>query len=59
MWIGQGHQNQWPAELFTEGLDRSLAEDFEWAEQADLTMDEFRAAYLMTLLACVPQAGCG
>ena len=59
MWIGHGVQNQWPAALFNEGLDRSLAEDLEWAEQRDMTLDEFRASYLLVLLGCClknPQA---
>lgn len=57
MWMGRGYQNQWPADDFTRSLDRSLAEDVEWAERQDLTMEEFRANYLFVLLGLVPPAG--
>jgi hypothetical protein len=57
MWIGPGQINQWPADDFHTGLDQSLAEDLEWAEQHEMTIDEFKAAYLLTLLGVVPVAG--
>lgn len=57
MWIGHGPENQWPADDFTRTLDLSLAEDIDWAEQHDMTMDEFKSAYLLTLLGVVPPAG--
>ena len=59
MWIGSGQVNQWPADDFHEGLDLSLAEDLEWAEQQDMTLDEFKASYLLVLLGVVPPAGHG
>ncbi len=57
MWIGRGQVNQWPADDFHQGLDLSLAEDIDWAEQHEMTMDELRSAYLLTLLGVVPPAG--
>lgn len=57
MWIGPGQINQWPADDFHKGLDKSLAEDRDWAEQHEMTMDEFRASYLFVLLGIVPPAG--
>lgn len=57
MWIGQGQTNQWPADDFHTCLDRSLSEDLEWAEEQEMTLDEFRASYLFVLLGIVPPAG--
>ena len=57
MWIGRGHENQWPSSEFHENITQALAEDVEWAEQQDMTMEEFRANYLFVLLGLVPPAG--
>lgn len=57
MWIGHGQANQWPASDFHANLKQTLAEDIEWAERNDLTMAEFRSAYLMTLLGVISPAG--
>jgi hypothetical protein len=57
MWIGHGQANQWPADLFTRNVDIALAEDMEWAEERQMTLDEFRASYLLVLLGVAAPAG--
>lgn len=57
MWIGTGQANQWPASSFHENLKQTLAEDAQWAKQRKMTMAQFRAAYLMTLLGVISPAG--
>jgi hypothetical protein len=59
MWIGHGQANQWPADAFTHNVDVALAEDLEWAEAQEMTLDEFRASYLLVLLGVCPPAGNG
>lgn len=57
MWIGPGPINQWSSDDFHKCLDGSLAEDIEWAEAHEMTMAEFRSAYLLTLLGVISPAG--
>jgi hypothetical protein len=59
MWIGHGQANQWPASDFHANLKQTLAEDKAWARRNRMTMAEFRAAYLLTLLGVISPAGTG
>ncbi len=56
MWIGRGHENQWPSSEFHEHIRSNLEEDAEFIPFG-MTDDEVIDSYLLVLLGIAAPAG--